>query len=53
MQLTSVYFILVGYSGGILLDDAFAAQTGIDGKIAITGESGLKDSFGHTIMIST
>ncbi|MDX2039703.1 MAG: aspartyl protease family protein [Acidobacteriota bacterium] len=40
-----------GYSGGILLDDAFAANTGVDGKITITEESSLKDSFGNTIKV--
>lgn len=40
-----------GYSGGVLLDDAFAAQTGIDGRIPITEESSLKDSFGNTIQV--
>ncbi|MFN0110588.1 MAG: aspartyl protease family protein [Blastocatellia bacterium] len=40
-----------GYSGGILLDDAFAANTGVDGKIPITEESSLKDSFGNTIKV--
>lgn len=40
-----------GYSGGILLDDAFAASAGVDGKIQITEESSLKDSFGNTIKV--
>ena len=40
-----------GYSGGILLDDAFAANAGVDGKIQITEESSLKDSFGNTIKV--
>jgi hypothetical protein len=40
-----------GYSGGILLDDAFVARTGLDGKIKITDESSLKDSFGNTIKV--
>lgn len=40
-----------GYSGGILLDDAFVARTGLDGKLKITDESSLKDSFGNTIKV--
>ncbi len=40
-----------GYSGGILLDDAFAANAGVDGKIPIIEESSLKDSFGNTIKV--
>lgn len=40
-----------GYSGGILIDDAFAASAGVDGKIKITEESSLKDSFGNTIKV--
>lgn len=40
-----------GYSGGVLLDDAFAAKAGVDGKIKVTDESSLKDSFGHTIKV--
>jgi hypothetical protein len=45
------FLLHTGYSGGILLDDAFAARVGVDGKIKITNESSLKDSFGHTIKI--
>jgi hypothetical protein len=48
---TNKFLIHSGYSGGILLDDAFAANTGVDGKIKITDESSLKDSFGHTIKV--
>lgn len=48
---TRKFLLHSGYSGGILLDDAFAAQSGIDGKIKITAESSLKDSFGHTIKV--
>ncbi len=40
-----------GYSGGILLDDAFVANAGIDGKIKILEESSLQDSFGNTIKV--
>ncbi len=40
-----------GYSGGLLLDDEFAARTGVDGKIRITEESSLKDSFGNIIKV--
>ena len=45
------FLIHSGYSGGILLDDAFAANAGVDGKIKITEESSLKDSFGNTIKV--
>lgn len=45
------FLIHSGYSGGILLDDAFADSAGVDGKIRITDESSLKDSFGHTIKV--
>jgi len=48
---TRKFLLHSGYSGGILLDDAFAAETGIDGKIRITDESSLKDSFGHVIKV--
>jgi hypothetical protein len=40
-----------GYSGGILLDDSFAERSGVDGKIEITDESTLTDSFGHIIHV--
>ena len=45
------FLIHSGYSAGILLDDAFAATAGVDGKIKITEESSLKDSFGNTIKV--
>lgn len=48
---TNKFLIHSGYSGGILLDDAFAASAGVDGKIKITDESSLKDSFGNTIKV--
>lgn len=48
---TNKFLIHSGYSGGILLDDAFAAKAGVDGKIKITDESSLKDSFGNTIKV--
>ena len=48
---THKFLLHSGYSGGILLDDAFATRAGIDGKIKITAESSLKDSFGHTIKV--
>ena len=48
---TNKFLLHSGYSGGILLDDAFAATAGVDGKISITDESSLKDSFGHTIKV--
>lgn len=49
--LTNKFLLHSGYSGGILLDDAFAAKAGVDGKIKITEESSLKDSFGNTIKV--
>jgi hypothetical protein len=45
------FLIHSGYAGGLLLDDAFAASSGIDGKIAITESSRLTDSFGHVIKV--
>ena len=48
---TNKFLIHSGYSGGILLDDAFAAKAGVDGKIKITDESSLKDSFGNAIKV--
>ncbi|HMV86878.1 MAG TPA: hypothetical protein PLD20_18575 [Blastocatellia bacterium] len=45
------FLIHSGYSGGLLLDDAFVTRTSIDGKIKITEESSLKDSFGNTIQV--
>lgn len=45
------FLIHSGYAGGLLLDDAFAASSGIDGKIAITETSSLTDSFGHVIKV--
>ncbi len=48
---TNKFLVHSGYSGGILLDDAFAVNAGVDGKIKITEESSLKDSFGNTIKV--
>ncbi len=48
---TNKFLLHSGYSGGVLLDDAFAAKAGVDGKIKITDESSLKDSFGNTIKV--
>jgi hypothetical protein len=45
------FLIHSGYAGGILLDDAFAASSGIDSKITITETSSLTDSFGHVIKV--
>ena len=45
------FLIHSGYAGGLLLDDAFAASSGIDGKIAITETSRLTDSYGHVIKV--
>lgn len=48
---TNKFLIHSGYSGGILLDDAFASNAGVGGKIRITDEASLKDSFGNTIKV--
>jgi Aspartyl protease len=45
------FLIHSGYAGGLLLDDAFAASSGIDGRIAITETSHLTDSYGHIIAV--
>lgn len=45
------FLIHSGYAGGLLLDDAFAASSGIGGKITITETSSLTDSFGHVIKV--
>lgn len=48
---TNQFLLHTGYSGGILLDDAFAARTGVEARIRITEHSSLKDSFGNTIQV--
>ena len=45
------FLIHSGYAGGLLLDDAFAASSGIEGRIAITDTSRLTDSYGHVIEV--
>lgn len=45
------FLIHSGYAGGLLLDDAFAASSGIDRKIAITETSRLTDSYGNIIEV--
>lgn len=50
-EYSNQFLLHTGYSGGLLLDDAFAASAGVEGKIKITSESSLKDSFGHTIKV--
>lgn len=45
------FLIHSGYAGGLLLDDAFAASSGIDGRIAITETSRVTDSYGHVIEV--
>jgi hypothetical protein len=45
------FLIHSGYAGGLLLDDAFAASSGIDGRIAITETSQLTDAYGHVIAV--
>lgn len=50
-EYSNKFLLHTGYSGGLLLDDAFAAKAGVEGKIKITSESSWKDSFGHTIKV--
>lgn len=45
------FLLHTGYSGGVLLDDAFVAASGIDGKLAVDKESKLTDSFGKSITV--
>ena len=44
------YLLHSGYSGDVLLDDAFVTGSGIDGKLAVVGEKKLTDAFGHVIV---
>ena len=46
-----LFLLHSGYAGGVLLDDAFVAETGIDKKLRIVDETVLKDSFGHAIKV--
>lgn len=50
---TTRFLLHSGYSGGILLDDGFAAASGIDGKVAITKETVLQDSFDNAITVKS
>ncbi len=45
------FLIHSGYAGGLLLDDAFAASSGIENRIAITDTGRLTDSYGHVIEV--
>lgn len=45
------FLLHTGYSGGVLLDDAFVAETGIDGKLAANDETRLTDSFGKPVKV--
>jgi hypothetical protein len=45
------FLLHTGYAGGVLLDDAFTASSGIIGAVPITNESVLTDSFGHTVRV--
>ncbi len=46
---TREFLIHSGYSGTILLDDAFVTENNIDQKITTISESQLKDSFGNAL----
>lgn len=48
---TNRFMLHSGYAGGVLLDDAFAASSGVDGRIEITETTALTDSFGHRIEV--
>lgn len=47
--LKNKFLIHSGYSGGILFDDQFTADNKISEKLKITGETELKDSYGHVL----
>lgn len=40
-----------GYAGGLLLEDGYVAESGIDKAMVATDESSLKDSFGNIIKV--
>lgn len=48
---TTRFMLHSGYAGSVLLDDAFAANSGVDGRIEITETTALTDSFGHRIEV--
>lgn len=43
------FLIHSGYAGGILFNDAFAAENRLGEKLPVTGEDELRDSFGNVI----
>jgi hypothetical protein len=45
------FLIHSGYSGSLLLDDAFVAAHALDSKLQITEEKELKDSYGHVLKV--
>jgi hypothetical protein len=45
------FLVHSGYSGGLLLDDEFAKNSGVGSAITITEETKLKDSFGNEIPV--
>ncbi|TXH77817.1 MAG: hypothetical protein E6Q88_00355 [Lysobacteraceae bacterium] len=45
------FLVHSGYAGGLLLDDAFVANTGLDRKVVITEQSALQDSYGNSIQV--
>lgn len=45
------FLLHTGYSGGVLLDDALVAASGIDGTLAVDKESKLTDSFGKAVTV--
>ncbi|TDX02337.1 hypothetical protein [Dinghuibacter silviterrae] len=51
--LTHPFLIHSGYSGALLLDDAFVAAHGLDRTLQVVGEKELKDSFGHVLKVRT
>ncbi len=48
---TTRFMLHSGYAGSVLLDDAFAASSGVDDRIEITETTALTDSFGHRIEV--
>ena len=47
--LKNKFLIHSGYAGAILFDDKFIASNSLSGKLKITGEKELKDSFGNVL----
>jgi len=48
--LSHAFLIHSGYAGALLLDDAFAVQPQVKGKIPVTGEKKLTDAYGNVIL---